>query len=177
MVAEGADIIDIGGESTRPGAAAVSEEEEAARVVPVIEALRAAFVSVPISVDTYHASVAGKAINAGYIILNDISAGEDDPAMLPYLGANGIPAILMHKRGNAVTMDGKTTYSDVTKEVAEYCVKRSFDALAAGLPRWCVMADPGLGFAKNYRQNLTLVREIPRFRELTGNMPLLVGMR
>lgn len=175
MVAEGADIIDIGGESTRPGAAAVTEAEEAERVVPVIKALRDAGIDVPISVDTYHSSVAKLAIEAGASLVNDVSAGEDDPKMIPFLAEHGIPVILMHKRGNAVTMDQQAVYKDVTEEVAQYCVDRSFVALQAGLPRWCVMADPGLGFAKNTEQNCTLVREIPRFRTLTRDMPLLVG--
>ena len=176
MIDEGADIIDIGGESTRPGAAAITEIEEAERVVPVIRALREAGISIPISVDTYHASVAQQAIEAGASIVNDVSAGEDDPKMIPYLAANGIPAILMHKRGNAITMDKQAVYSDVTAEVAQYCVDRSFVALQAGLPRWCTMIDPGLGFAKNTEQNCTLVREIPRFRAMTKEMPLLVDM-
>ena len=106
--------------------------------------------------------------------MNDVSAGEDDPKMIPYLAENGIPAILMHKRGNAVTMDQQAVYSDVTAEVAQYCVDRSFLALKAGLPRWCTMIDPGLGFAKNAQQNCTLVREIPRFKAITKDMPLLV---
>lgn len=175
MIDEGADIIDIGGESTRPGAAPVTEEEELRRVVPVIQAIRQANLSIPISVDTYRAEVAHQAIEAGASLINDISAGENDKNMLPYLAANGIPAIFMHKRGNSSTMDSLSTYSDVTAEVAQYCNDRTMEAIKAGLPRWSLMVDPGLGFAKNTEQNCQLIREIPRLKELTGNMPLLVG--
>jgi dihydropteroate synthase len=174
MIAEGADIIDIGGESTRPGAASVTEEQEANRVIPVIQALRQSGIQIPISIDTYHQSVAEAAINAGASIVNDVSAGEDDPKMLDYVAKNGIPIILMHKRGNAVTMDKQAVYSDVVKEVAEYCNERTKLVMDLGLPRWNVMVDPGLGFAKNTQQNCKLVQEIPRFNEITGNMPLLV---
>lgn len=175
MIDEGADIIDIGGESTRPGAAPVTEEEELRRVIPVIQAIRQANLSIPISVDTYRAEVARQAIEAGASLINDISAGENDKNMLPYLASNGIPAIFMHKRGNSSTMDSLSTYSDVTAEVAQYCNDRTMTVIKAGLPRWGLMVDPGLGFAKNTEQNCQLIREIPRLKELTGNMPLLVG--
>ena len=175
MIEEGADIIDIGGESTRPGASPVTVEEEINRVVPVIRAIRQANLSIPISVDTYHSEVAKQAIEAGASIVNDISAGENDKNMIPYLAECGIPAIFMHKRGTSENMDLLTTYTDVTAEVAQYCVDRSFAALRAGLPRWNVMIDPGLGFAKTTAQNCQIIRELPRFKELTGKMPLLVG--
>lgn len=176
MIEEGADIIDIGGESTRSGAAAVTEEEEARRVIPVIRKLREAGIHIPISVDTYHSTVARQAIEAGASIVNDISAGEDDPAMLPLLAETGVPCILMHKRGNAVTMDKQATYRDVVKEVAEYCLDRTELAIRMGVPRWNIIVDPGLGFAKNTQQNCALVNEIGRFNGITKNMPLLVGV-
>ena len=175
MIEEGVDIVDIGGESTRPGAAPVTIEEEINRVVPVIRAIRQANLSIPISIDTYPAEVAKRAIEAGASMVNDISAGENDKDMLPYLAEYGIPAIFMHKRGTSETMDSLATYTDVTAEVAQYCVDRSFAALHAGLPRWNVMVDPGLGFAKTTAQNCQIIRELPRLKELTGNMPLLVG--
>lgn len=184
MISEGADIIDIGGESTRPGAAPVTIEEEINRVVPVIEAIRyfifaslifrKAGISIPISIDTYHSEVAKAAIAAGASIVNDISAGEDDPCMLKYVAESGVPYILMHKRGNSVTMDKQTEYTDCVKEVAEYCVERSKIAMEMGVPRWNIMVDPGLGFAKNTKQNCELVANIPRFNDITKHMPLLV---
>ena len=174
MIEEGADIVDIGGESTRPGATPVTIEEEISRVIPVIRAIRQSNLSIPISVDTSHAEVAKQAIEAGASMVNDISAGENDEGMIPYLAEYGIPAIFMHKRGTSETMDSLTTYTDVTAEVSQYCADRSFAALRAGLPRWNVMVDPGLGFAKTTSQNCQIIRELPRFKDLTGNMPFVV---
>lgn len=129
---------------------------------------------VPISVDTYRSEVARSALEAGADLINDISAGENDPAMLPFLAESAIPVVLMHKRGNATTMDSMTQYSDVVSEVASYCRQRADSLMALGAPRWNIIVDPGLGFAKNTDQNCQLVREIPRFNQITGNMPLLV---
>ena len=145
-------------------------------MIPVIRKLREAGIHIPISVDTYHSAVARQAIEAGASIVNDISAGEDDPAMLPLLAETGVPCILMHKRGNAVTMDKQATYRDVVKEVAEYCLDRTELAIRMGVPRWNIIVDPGLGFAKNTQQNCALVNEIGRFNGITKNMPLLVGV-
>ena len=130
--------------------------------------------TIPISIDTYHSEVARAAIAAGASIVNDISAGEDDPKMLDFIAEANVPCILMHKRGNAVTMDNQAHYQDCVKEVAEYCVERSNIAMNAGVPRWNIVVDPGLGFAKNTQQNCELVANIPRFNEITNHMPLLV---
>ena len=130
---------------------------------------------VPISVDTYHSEVARRAVEAGADLINDISAGENDPAMLPFLAEAAVPVVLMHKRGNAVTMDKMTRYDDVVHEVADYCRQRADVLMQMGAPRWNIIVDPGLGFAKNTEQNCQLVKEIPRFNQVTGNMPLLVG--
>lgn len=129
----------------------------------------------PISVDTYRSEVARRAVEAGADLVNDISAGENDEAMLPYLAEAGIPVVLMHKRGNATTMDSMAHYKDVVGEVATYCRQRAEVLMAMGAPRWNIIVDPGLGFAKNTTQNCQLVRDIPRFNQITGNMPLLVG--
>ena len=136
---------------------------------------REAGVRVPISVDTYHSEVARRAVEAGADLVNDISAGENDPAMLPFLAEAGVPVVLMHKRGDATTMDSMARYDDVVREVASYCRQRAEVLMAMGVPRWNIVVDPGLGFAKNTEQNCRLVREIPRFNQITGNMPLLVG--
>lgn len=106
--------------------------------------------------------------------MNDISAGEDDPKMLEFIAEENIPYILMHKRGNSKTMDGQTQYVDCVKEVAEYCGERTRVAMEMGVPRWNIMVDPGLGFAKNTKQNCELLANIPRFNEITNKMPLLV---
>ena len=137
--------------------------------------LEEAGVRVPISVDTYHSEVARRAVEAGADLVNDISAGENDPAMLPFLAEAAVPVVLMHKRGNAVTMDKMTRYDDVVHEVADYCRQRADVLMQMGAPRWNIIVDPGLGFAKNTEQNCQLVKEIPRFNQVTGNMPLLVG--
>ena len=138
---------------------------------------REAGVTVPISVDTYHSTVAEQAVDAGADIVNDISAGEADPEMFSFLAGRKVPVILMHKRGNAVTMDGQTQYEDVVGEVAAYCKRRAEELMGLGVPRWNIVVDPGLGFAKNTVQNCRLIRDIPRFNRITGNFPLLVVLR
>ena len=106
--------------------------------------------------------------------MNDISAGEDDPNMLSYIAESGVPYILMHKRGNSNTMDSKATYSDCVKEIADYCVERTKLAMELGIPRWNLMVDPGLGFAKNTQQNCEILANLPRFKSLSNQFPLLV---
>lgn len=133
--------------------------------------------TIPLSIDTYHSEVARAAIQAGASIVNDISAGEDDPRMLEFIAEENIPYILMHKRGNSHTMDQQNQYVDCVKEVAEYCAQRTQQAMELGVPRWNIMVDPGLGFAKNTQQNCELLANIPRFNDITNHMPLLVGLR
>jgi dihydroneopterin aldolase/2-amino-4-hydroxy-6-hydroxymethyldihydropteridine diphosphokinase/dihydropteroate synthase len=166
FIASGASIIDIGGQSTRPGAQDVGEEKELRRIIPAIEAIRKAGIDIPISVDTYRAVVARKAVEAGANIINDISAGLMDPEMLSIVAKLGVPIVLMHTRGTPETMNSLTQYSDVVVDVSEELQQRVHAAEEAGIRRWNILLDPGLGFAKNVHQNLELIR---RLRELTGS--------
>jgi dihydropteroate synthase len=169
----GADILDIGGQSTRPGAEEVSPEEEIKRVVPVIEALRSRS-NCPISVDTYRAAVAAAALDAGADIINDVSGGTADPEMLPLIGDRQVPAILMHMRGTPKTMQSLTQYEDVVAEVAEKLQQHIHAAIACGVSTQQLILDPGIGFAKTQDQNLRLLRELPQFHKL--GYPLLLGV-
>ncbi len=170
LVAEGADFIDVGGESSRPGADALSMNEELDRVIPVIERLYRE-VAVPISIDTYKASVADEALRAGASIVNDISALTGDPEMLSIIGRHHAPVVLMHMRGTPKTMQHDPTYGDVTQEVKEYLRGRIETARTAGAA--CTVVDPGIGFGKTAQQNLRLIRELRSFEEL--GQPILVG--
>lgn len=174
----GADIIDVGGQSTRPGALEVSVEEEIERVVPVVRELRKATGStalneVPISVDTARSQVAQAAIAAGADIINDISSGTFDPQMLPVVAQLGVPVMLMHIRGTPQTMQKLTHYQDLIGEISEFLTQRIDAAIAAGIERSRIIIDPGIGFAKNYEQNLEILRQMPVFQSL--GCPLLVG--
>jgi dihydropteroate synthase len=169
LVEEGADLIDVGGESTRPGAAEVSVDEEIDRVVPVVE--RIAALGVPVSIDTRKATVAKAALDAGAHIVNDVSAGTFDPAMLPLAADRGVPIVLMHMRGTPRTMDSLTTYDDVAREVVEALRSRRDAARTSGIEE--VWLDPGLGFAKDVEQTIALVRRIDDLREL--GCPVVVG--
>src|SRR4051794_26186819 len=144
MVDDGADLIDVGGESTRPGAAELSVDEELERVVPVVE--RIAALGVQVSVDTRKATVAKAALDAGAHIVNDVSAGTFDPPMLPLVADRGVPIVLMHMRGTPQTMDSLTDYTDVVGEVTASLRARLEAAQASGIGE--VWLDPGLGFAK-----------------------------
>lgn len=169
----GADILDIGGQSTRPGAEEVSPEEEMKRVIPLIEALRSRS-NCPISVDTYRARVAAAALDAGADLINDVSGGTADPEMLPLIGERQVPAILMHMRGTPKTMQSLTQYDDVVAEVAEKLQQYVQAAIACGVSPEQVILDPGIGFAKTQDQNLQLLRELPQFHQL--GYPLLLGV-
>jgi dihydropteroate synthase len=172
MVEAGADIIDVGGESTRPGAEPVPEGDERRRVVPVIAAL-AAGVDVALSVDTTKAGVAEAAIEAGATIVNDVSALRADPAMAGVIAGSGAGAVLMHMLGEPRTMQRDPRYGDVVAEVAAFLVDRAEAAQAAGIGRECIVVDPGLGFGKTYEHNLALLQAT---RQLAGlGYPLLVG--
>lgn len=171
MVAEGADLLDVGGESTRPGAEDVSVDEELRRVVPVIE--RIAALGVPVSVDTRKAAVAAAAIDAGAAIVNDVSAGTYDREMLPLVAERGVDVVLMHMRGTPKTMDAEAEYTDVVTEVRRELVERVSAAQAAGVATERILVDPGLGFAKGAEESLEVVRRID---ELAGiGRPLVVG--
>jgi len=171
LVDDGADIVDVGGESTRPGAERVSETEELRRVVPVVRALSA--VGVSVSVDTMRASVAAAALDAGAVIVNDVSGGLADSAMLPLLAESQALAILMHWRAHAAVMDRHATYDAVVHDVRGELARRVDAALAAGVDHGKIVLDPGLGFAKTPEQSWALLAGLPALQEL--GFPVLVG--
>lgn len=173
LLAEGAGVIDVGGESTRPGAQPVEPATEQRRVIPVIEALAARTV-VPISVDTRNASTAGAAIAAGATIVNDVSAGCHDPEMLGVVADAGVGYLLMHMRGEPATMQDDVRYDDVVAEVTEFLLERLAAARAAGIAPEQLGADPGLGFAKTTGHNLTLLGRLPELVAAVG-VPVVVG--
>jgi dihydropteroate synthase len=177
MVKSGVDIIDIGGQSTRPGAAEISLEEEIDRVIPVVQMLRQKadiFASIPISVDTTRAQVAQAAVEAGADIVNDISGATFDSEMLSTVAQLQVPIMLMHLRGTPQTMQKLTDYQDLIGEIREFLESRIEAAVAAGIDKSQIIIDPGIGFAKTYSQNLELLRELPKFRGL--DCPILVGV-
>ncbi|MEU8249807.1 dihydropteroate synthase [Nonomuraea sp. NPDC048916] len=171
LVAEGADIVDVGGESTRPGAARVPLDEELARVVPVIRALSAEGVTV--SVDTMRAEVARAAVAVGAKLVNDVSGGLADPAMPRVVAATGVPYVVMHWRGHSHDMDNRAVYTDVVTEVREELAKRVDLVLAEGVSEDQIVIDPGLGFAKNAAHNWALLAGTSQLAEL--GYPLLIG--
>jgi dihydropteroate synthase len=171
MIDAGADIIDVGGESTRPGAAPVPVAEEIARVTPVIAALRAAAPHIPVSIDTRKAAVAEAALAAGATILNDVSALTYDPAMAATAARAGVPVILMHAQGTPETMQDDPRYDDVVAEVRDYLAARVAAARAADIAH--VAVDPGIGFGKTVAHNLALLRAIPLLAAL--GCPVLIG--
>lgn len=175
LVADGAAWLDIGGESSRPGAAPVDADEEVRRVVPVIAGLRAAGVTVPLSIDTVKASVASAALAAGATAINDISAGTADSAMFPLAAEAGCPLILMHMQGTPRTMQTAPAYGDVVAEVGAALAARIAAAVAAGVRRELLLADPGIGFGKTVAHNLDLLRALPQLRAELA-IELVVGI-
>lgn len=172
MVEEGADIIDIGGESTRPGSQPVSEEEELRRVLPVIEAVRAR-VDVPISIDTTKSRVAQRALQAGACMVNDISGLGFDPRMAEVVAQAGALCCLMHIQGTPQTMQKNPHYDDVVHDISAYFAERLALAERAGIPRQNIWLDPGIGFGKTVEHNLQILR---RLREFTVfGLPILIG--
>jgi len=172
LAADGADILDVGGESTRPGAEPVSLDEEAARVVPVIERLRTEAPDVAISVDTRHPEVALAALAAGADIVNDVTAASD-PGTIEAVRTSDAGLVLMHMQGEPRTMQADPTYGDVVVEVRGFLAERIEAAVAAGVARDRLCADPGIGFGKTTAHNLALLRDIASFRWL--GVPVLVG--
>lgn len=172
MTKEGADIIDIGGESTRPGAADVSVQEELDRVMPLIEAVRVRF-PVPLSIDTSKPEVMRAAVAAGAAMINDVYALRR-PGALDAAATSGAALCLMHMQGEPRTMQKDPHYADVTAEVKEFLEDRAQAALAAGMPKERIVLDPGFGFGKNLEHNLMLLRRLPEIAAL--GYPLLVGL-
>ncbi|HIG65139.1 MAG TPA: dihydropteroate synthase [Methyloprofundus sp.] len=174
MVAEGVDIIDIGGESTRPGAESVSIEEQIARVTPVIKAIRAEISnSIPISIDTTLSAVARTALDAGATIINDISAGVHDTEILSVAAERDVPIILMHIKGQPETMQDAPYYQDVVSEVLIALQERVAAALAAGIAKHQIAIDPGIGFGKRKQDNLDLLANLDKF--VATGYPVLLG--
>ncbi|MHB8605503.1 MAG: dihydropteroate synthase [Thermoplasmatota archaeon] len=173
LVAEGANLLDVGGESTRPGAPVVPAEEEKRRVVPVIAAL-ARDVDVPLSVDTMKADVARAALVAGAHVVNDVTAGTHDAEMLDVVGRAEAGLVLMHMQGTPRTMQLEPRYADVVAEVRDYLQARATAAYEAGVPRLGIAVDPGIGFGKTLEHNLELLRNLRAFGRL--GFPVLVGV-
>lgn len=180
MVADGADVLDIGGQSTAPNTPEISAEEEKNRIVPVIEAIRS-LLQIPISVDTFRSDVAKAAIAAGADFINDVSGGTRDPEMLHVMKVCRVPVCLMHMRGNSASMQSLTDYSgDVMKTMKVELSEAVQKAIKVGIFRWHISIDPGFGFSKNFHQNYEILRRLPeltapRFSPLYG-MPILVGV-
>ncbi|ROR72462.1 dihydropteroate synthase [Bogoriella caseilytica] len=173
MLAQGADIIDVGGESTRPGAATVPVAEEIQRVVPVVEALSNAAPSAEISVDTTRAAVAQAALDAGARIVNDVSGGQADPQIFGVIARSGARYVLQHRRGTPETMNDLAVYQDVVAEVRAELAGMLQAALAAGVSPEVIIVDPGLGFAKQAEHNWRILAHLEEFTSL--GYPLLIG--
>ena len=168
------DILDIGGESTRPQAQPVSAEQECDRILPIIKAVRDAYPNLPISVDTVKASVAKAAIAAGADMLNDVSAGRFDPDMLPLVGRLQVPIFLMHMQGEPRTMQVHPKYHDVVNDVKHFLNDAISVAKACGIPKHLIAIDPGIGFGKTLEHNLKLLKNLRAFQEI--GLPLLLGV-
>lgn len=174
MVQDGADIIDIGGESTRPGSDPVSEEEEIRRVVPIIEGIRKQNTDILISIDTYRAKTALKAVEAGADIINDISAMTFDKDMVEVVKNNNVPVILMHIKGTPKDMQMNPVYEDVVKEVGDFFKERINFARSKGIDDSKLIIDPGIGFGKLYEHNMELIKKIGEFNNL--EVPILLAV-
>ena len=173
MEKDGADILDIGGESSRPGAEYVSEEEERSRVIPLIRAIRE-HSTVPISVDTRKARIASDALDAGADIINDITALRDDPELAALAAERDVPVVLMHMAGNPVTMQKSPGYRDAVAEIRSMLEERIAFAVGAGIREDAIIIDPGIGFGKRLSDNLDIIRDLPSFAAL--ECPLLLGI-
>lgn len=165
LIEDGADLLDVGGESTRPGATPVSADEEIRRVVPVIEALRGR-IAVPISIDTMKAEVARAALAAGAEVVNDVGGATLDPAMIDVVAEAGAGLVIMHMRGTPTTMQQDPRYADVVAEVLDFLAAAVERAERAGIARHRIAVDPGIGFGKRTEHNVALLRGIPRLSEL-----------
>ena len=172
MLRQGADFIDVGGHSSRPGAPEVPETEELKRVIPMVEGLLEEFPDALISIDTFRAEVARQALDAGAAMVNDISAGMRDSAMLPLIAERQVPYVMMHMRGTPQTMGSQTNYENLITDILYYFSERLAEARKLGITD-CI-ADPGFGFAKTRKQNFELLAALSAFKTL--NTPLLIGL-
>lgn len=173
LVEEGADLLDVGAESTRPGADIVTESEECRRAIPVVAAIARA-VTVPISIDTSKAAVAREALEAGAVLVNDVTALRGDPAMVDVVSRTGAGVVLMHMQGTPRTMQQDPHYDDVVGEISEFFGERIRFAMEHGIVRRQIILDPGIGFGKLLVHNLTLLAQLHRFVQF--ECPLLVGV-
>jgi len=174
MTQEGADIIDVGGESTRPGSQPVAAEEQIRRVLPVIEGIRSRHPGLSISIDTRSAAVARRALDAGADCVNDVSALGDDAEMAGLVAEREVPVVLMHMKGTPATMQDDPRYEEVVSEVRQFLAERIDFAVRAGIDRRRIIVDPGIGFGKTTAHNLSLLRRLGELRRLEA--PLLVGV-
>jgi dihydropteroate synthase len=172
MIQEGADWLDIGGQSSRPGAELVGADEELRRVLKAIDLVHRNWPEVPVSIDTWHARVAREAVEAGASIVNDISGGHLDPDMLPTIGRLNVPYICMHMKGDPTTMRAEAVYEDVVREVMDYFIRRIEECRQAGIRD--VILDPGFGFAKTPEHNWKILGRLDVFRIL--GQPLMIGL-
>lgn len=172
QIRQGADILDLGGQSTRPGSERISATEERERVIPILASIRQKFPDVFLSIDTFYSEVAQAALDAGADLINDISAGSIDPEIRQVAARSGIPYVLMHMRGTPQDMQSQTNYEHVTREVLDF-FQREIDACRqAGIEQ--LVLDPGIGFAKTIEQNFQLLRELSQFHAFS--LPILIGV-
>jgi dihydropteroate synthase len=172
MINEKADIIDVGGQSTRPGSERIAVKEELKRVLPAIEVILKSFPAAIISVDTYQSQVAEESVRAGASIINDISAGNMDSKMIPVVAKLGVPYICMHMKGTPENMQQDPAYENVTREVLDFFIRKTDECKRAGIND--VIIDPGFGFGKTISHNFTLLKELPAFKML--GKPVLIGI-
>ena len=172
MISEGADILDIGGQSTRPGSEQVSEDTELSRIIESIEAIHQKFPEIIISVDTYYSAVAKKCIQAGASMVNDISSGTMDKEMLSTIAALQVPLVAMHMKGTPQTMQQQANYESVTREVLDFFIRKKDECKTAGIAD--VIIDPGFGFAKTIAHNFQVLKDLSVFKMLDA--PLLIGL-
>jgi len=172
-IENGAQLIDLGAQSTRPGAAEVGKDVEIKRLIPVIKELKIIHPEIPISIDTFHHSVAHTALNAGADLINDISGGRHDPEIFNVIADYGCPYVLTHSRGNSKTMDSLTNYQNIVIDVKNELSKQIDLAISSGIKNKQIIIDPGIGFAKTVDQNLILLRNLEQF--VLMQYPVLVG--
>ena len=173
MISEGVDIIDVGGESTRPGAERVTEAEELVRTIPVIEAIARVFPNTTISIDTTRANVAKEALKAGAKIINDVSGGLADPNMAALVAKSGVKYVVMHWRGSSDNMQSKAIYEDVNSEVINELIEKVDSLKSAGVLESQIILDPGLGFSKLPEHNWEIIHNLEKFTNL--GFPILIG--